>query len=703
MERWNLDVAPFLYLPLEGHQPFRLLLVHPGLPDEPLVTELIVTTLDKSEGQYEATSYTWGSPEDPPCIICNDVKLRIQRNAFDMLRDLRLPDQPRKVWIDAVCIDQSNLSERAAQVSIMHHIYRQAKAVIVWLGQPDEYSSVAMEFAATLDTEKYMKEYIAGYEGGYGSYLRSKQKTYFLDAELAPKEEDGESRLLATAIVSILNRPWFGRVWVQQEAALCSNTKVICGSKVVDWENLLALAWIMEPRQTDTWPDFIAHTMDNTLNHILAVKEIQKVRRKHFQLVYDESQTNVSFETLVINSCRYGATDPRDRIYALQNMAMDSDKWVNVDYTVPWEIVYADLARRFLQSGGLTFLRNAGKSRHEVYTVLPSWAPDYRHSLWSSTTIICHPLWRAGGHTQVAWPRPPYVISAVQPLPRRDRKKLDSQLEMRKFDDPRKVLLQSYASVNCTMADEIVYIGGLLDVENGEFSSNIKAIVDMIQEDLDYIKTLEPQTYFNGETLPDAYKLTLILSSDQEQELVGSEYVRAHWDDWISWHKQGSPNYWDLNYQAPVLNYSFESSAVMKSFRFAITKHGYFCLVPRVAQLHDLVGVFQDYDLGVVIRPWTPPSRLRKGDQDQTGAGDWAVETSYFELIGDSYIHGMMNNEARCIMDEFHCKYKPTRAQWNKILEASDFGRGEQWRTLDLNGGYSRILVTLGPRPVKLV
>ncbi|KAI5917519.1 heterokaryon incompatibility protein-domain-containing protein [Camillea tinctor] len=707
MDSWNRDIVPLLYLPLDGRLSFRLLIIYPGLLDEPLTTELTITTLDESESQYEATSYTWGSAESPLYITCNNLQLQIQRNAFDMLRDLRLPDKPRKVWIDAVCIDQSSLSERAAQVSIMHHIYRRAKTVVVWLGQADSYSARAMDFAATLDIDKYMREFVASHDkGAYSNWIGSKQKTYFFDAGSISKEGEENFKHLATSIVCFLNRPWFSRVWVQQEAALCSNTKVICGPKIVDWDNILALAWIMEPRKTETWPDFIPHSMNNTINNIEAVKGIQKARRKYFQNIYGRTEGTLSFEALVANSSRYGATDPRDRVYALWNVTTDAEEWVSIDYRVPWEIVYADLAQRFLRNGGHLFLRNAGKSRHEPDTVLPSWVPDYRHSRWAETTIICHPLWRAGGHSINALTRLSCMRTAVQPLPKHHRKNLQITGDLRDFKNPRKMLLQSYASIKCTMSDEIVYIGGFVYPETADFLSSIRDYVVMIRKDLDYIGTLKPQTYFNGESLQDVYKLTLILSSDQEQEIIGPDYIRDHWDDWVSWLERGAPDQGGTGEQTPMLNHSFESSAAMKYFRFAITRHGYFCLVPRLAQLHDEVSILQDYDLGVVLRPWTPPLRARKRDQGQNKAGNEVRQTTptkYFELIGDAYIHGMMSNEARCINDEFKCKYQPTQGQWHSILEASNSGQGEQWRTLDLNGQYSRILSTLGLRIVNLV
>jgi hypothetical protein len=39
------------------------------------------------------------------------------------------------MWIDAVCINQQNLAERADQVKKMKNIYQMASKVTVWLGQ----------------------------------------------------------------------------------------------------------------------------------------------------------------------------------------------------------------------------------------------------------------------------------------------------------------------------------------------------------------------------------------------------------------------------------------------------------------------------------------------------------------------------------------------------------------------------------------
>jgi hypothetical protein len=60
------------------------------------------------------------------------------------LWNLRRPDSERILWVDALCINQSDPLEKAKQIPLMSRIYEQANSVIIWLGEPTKYSSEAM-------------------------------------------------------------------------------------------------------------------------------------------------------------------------------------------------------------------------------------------------------------------------------------------------------------------------------------------------------------------------------------------------------------------------------------------------------------------------------------------------------------------------------------------------------------------------------
>jgi Heterokaryon incompatibility protein (HET) len=60
------------------------------------------------------------------------------------LRHLRHKSVERILWIDAICIDQSNIEERNQQVPLMKAIYSNTEAVRAWLGDPTAGSDDAM-------------------------------------------------------------------------------------------------------------------------------------------------------------------------------------------------------------------------------------------------------------------------------------------------------------------------------------------------------------------------------------------------------------------------------------------------------------------------------------------------------------------------------------------------------------------------------
>ena len=57
---------------------------------------------------------------------------------------MRLEDRPRTVWIDAVCIDQTSVSDRSQQVSLMTIIHWKASGNLVYLGKDDGSAEAAL-------------------------------------------------------------------------------------------------------------------------------------------------------------------------------------------------------------------------------------------------------------------------------------------------------------------------------------------------------------------------------------------------------------------------------------------------------------------------------------------------------------------------------------------------------------------------------
>ena len=112
----------------------RLLNLYPGNHEDPIILNFQVIQLeDKPELGLEAVSYKWGRPEG-----CHQI--RVGGNAFfvsssqnQMILDLRFPRTIRRLWIDALCINQRDVAERNSQVQLMRKIYSLARGVCIWL------------------------------------------------------------------------------------------------------------------------------------------------------------------------------------------------------------------------------------------------------------------------------------------------------------------------------------------------------------------------------------------------------------------------------------------------------------------------------------------------------------------------------------------------------------------------------------------
>jgi hypothetical protein len=144
-----LDHAvPFQYRTIADGEAFRLAVLLPGTGTAPVQCHLIWESSRHPKRDYTCLSYTWGQIIiRDAAILCDGYRCPVTRNLLAALQGIRKPTTNVLIWIDQLCINQDDVQERGHQVSIMKHIFNQAKDVLVWLGEADDRSEKLCEYA----------------------------------------------------------------------------------------------------------------------------------------------------------------------------------------------------------------------------------------------------------------------------------------------------------------------------------------------------------------------------------------------------------------------------------------------------------------------------------------------------------------------------------------------------------------------------
>ncbi|KAH6639822.1 hypothetical protein C7974DRAFT_389260 [Boeremia exigua] len=113
----------------------RIVQLQCGQYGSPVVCMLEVVDLANCPA-YDALSYVWGDPNCTDFISLQGRTHQVTTNLYDALARLRLPEKHRRIWIDALCINQKDVKEKEGQIGLMDKIYTNANEVCMWLGEP---------------------------------------------------------------------------------------------------------------------------------------------------------------------------------------------------------------------------------------------------------------------------------------------------------------------------------------------------------------------------------------------------------------------------------------------------------------------------------------------------------------------------------------------------------------------------------------
>jgi hypothetical protein len=272
-----------------GSRRIRLVKITPGPPSSTIRCEVRTCFLNRAPS-YTAVSYTWGSPLHFREILIEGRAHSVPKNLWRFMDQARmLPNSDRSIdwlWIDALSIDQSDPQEKLDQVGIIASIFMKAKRVLVWLGPSYGNSDLALAVV----------------------HLNGKTGTR------------RDSRTLAgpawSALHSLCERPYWRRLWVYQELKAAPRAELMCGNKLVP---------------VRVFQEYLVDAAAPRLKDKIKILKLSSAGRM-LRLV--QSRTEPSLWSLMRKTRHLRCADPRDKAYAIHNMARPGKRRLEADYTI---------------------------------------------------------------------------------------------------------------------------------------------------------------------------------------------------------------------------------------------------------------------------------------------------------------------------------------------------------------------------------
>lgn len=324
--------------------------VSPGKQGDDLVLSFeVVRVEDESRVDYDAISYRWESQANTELVFSNLQTYILTDIHRKMIQDLRYTDGIRRIWIDAICINQRNIAERSQQIQLMGTIYSKARHVCIWLNyELDRNSRVYHQFL-TLEHE-------------HDCFALLQEGVDFWDP-----------------ICKIFENDYFRRVWVQQEISSAAQLSLQCRKTVLPLACLIPFlnAWKELRSMRDV--DKISLPHESSFRRIPPSKFYSKLSGQRTTL----GNKPLDLLEVLCKSRELACTDQRDIVYGLMFLSHGWQEFdLIADYTLPVSEVYRQaMIACFTVYGTLAFLEHANLS-YDCHTTImdrtPSWVPDFR-------------------------------------------------------------------------------------------------------------------------------------------------------------------------------------------------------------------------------------------------------------------------------------------------------------------------------------
>jgi hypothetical protein len=578
---------------------------------------LAVVSLNDSP-PYTPLSYVWGDERYKKQILVDEFVVEITTNLEYAIRHFQQELEPVVIWADALCINQVDISEKNQQVQLMKHIYECASEVLIWLGPEDDGNDKTLNFLDKIG-QQASKIHIFRLElPDLRNILSSdtKPSLFGIKESLENMVQSNIPKIPWLDLNKLFNHPWFSRVWVLQELAVSQNGAafISCGRKKLPFQHLsasllffgyfrqrasltLTIQDYEDPQRSQFWSDMNRYNSSRTARvhatRRMYQKEGNRQRESLFQMLV---RTHVVYT--VVDTIQ--STDPRDRIFAFLGMAKEETALsFRPDYNKSIIEVFTDAAEALLNCGYFDLLTLNQDPKNE--SGLPSWVPDW-------TSYIQRPCggFKRDDCYQACGQEEPSISFQSLPCGRKTLNIKGYTVDtITKLGEPWLPTLNDWQEWTLSHPRCSAYFASLAAfcTESDELGCNIYKHPSQRLEAPWWIPCANKARKLTAPCRPSASGAELL----EGYTFIKSGRRPGAWPDVQSTH---------------VVNYRVTMGDEFKRKPF-ISSQGYVGLVPSHSKPEDVICIF----LGCV-----KPFVLRR-----SGSG--------FELIGEAYVHGIMDGE----------------------------------------------------------
>ena len=165
------------------------------------------------------------------------------------------------LWLDLLCVNHADETEKSLQVVGMKNIYRKAELVIGWLGVKTEHSDVGMDVLSRID------EAIPPHWGDPGDREKHPEDYAPTHQWAEPLRDIWTDGVHWVGGVDFFMRPYLQRRWILEELSMARYPVFLLGDIIVPWKQLLRLTTLMDEfihQPSQYFPPVCLHVSPNS-------------------------------------------------------------------------------------------------------------------------------------------------------------------------------------------------------------------------------------------------------------------------------------------------------------------------------------------------------------------------------------------------------------------------------------------------------